>query len=61
MLGPGEQKEMSVRFVVDPSMPASISALVLSYTFFQVPDAVVSKQSKQPDTDFIIADDGQEI
>jgi cytochrome c oxidase assembly protein subunit 11 len=38
LLGPGEHKQMSVRFVVDPALPDTIRALVLSYTFFLAPD-----------------------
>lgn len=37
-LMPGEQKEMLVRFVVDPDIPQKISTLTLSYTFFMAPD-----------------------
>lgn len=34
---PGEEKEMLVRFVVDTDLPKRFGALVLSYTFFEVP------------------------
>jgi cytochrome c oxidase assembly protein subunit 11 len=61
ILKPGEQKEMSVRFVVDPSMPASISALVLSYTFFKVPDEIVSTSLKSQSVRYRRRDDGQKI
>jgi len=33
-LGPGEEKEMPLRFVVDRDLPKEISTLTLSYTFF---------------------------
>ncbi len=36
-LAAGEQREMPVRFVVDPLLPANISTLTLSYTFFNSP------------------------
>ena len=32
-LGPGETKEMIVRFIVSPRLPAEIKTLTLSYTF----------------------------
>jgi cytochrome c oxidase assembly protein subunit 11 len=37
-LAPGESKQMSVRFVVDPKIPASINMLTLSYTFLPAVD-----------------------
>lgn len=36
-LAAGAQQEMPVRFVVDPLLPANISTLTLSYTFFNSP------------------------
>ncbi len=36
-LGPYEQREMLVRFVVDSNLPKKISTLTLSYTFFMAP------------------------
>ena len=33
-LGPGEQRTMPVRFVVDPALPADVGTLTLSYTFY---------------------------
>ena len=45
-LGPEEEKEMPLRFVVDPNLPEEIGTLSLSYTFFQARDAEpVSKLS----------------
>jgi cytochrome c oxidase assembly protein subunit 11 len=35
-LAAGEQKEMPLRFVVDPSLPKHIKTLTLAYTFFDV-------------------------
>lgn len=34
-LGPGEEKQMPVRFIVDPELDGNVSTIVLSYTFFQ--------------------------
>lgn len=33
---PGERRRMPVVFVVDPSLPADIATITLSYTFFEV-------------------------
>lgn len=39
-LGPGESKEMPLRFVVDPQLPENVRTVSLSYTFYQAePDA----------------------
>ena len=38
-LGPKEEKEMPLRFVVDPGLPEEIGTVSLSYTFFQARDA----------------------
>jgi cytochrome c oxidase assembly protein subunit 11 len=34
-LGPGESKEMPLRFVVDPELPDEVRTVSLSYTFYQ--------------------------
>lgn len=34
LLEPGEQREMPVRFVIDPDIPDSVKTVTLSYTFF---------------------------
>jgi cytochrome c oxidase assembly protein subunit 11 len=34
-LAPGEAREMPVRFMVDPALPAGVTELSLSYTFFE--------------------------
>lgn len=34
LLAAGEEREMPVRFVVDPNIPASVQTLTLSYTFY---------------------------
>ena len=36
-LAAGESRRMPVTFVVDPKLPASVKAIALSYTFFEVP------------------------
>ena len=33
-LGPGEERLMPVRFIVDPALPADVGAITLSYTFY---------------------------
>ena len=35
-LAAGETRRMSVTFVVDPKLPASVSTIAVSYTFFEV-------------------------
>lgn len=35
-LGPGEIRRMPVVFVVDPDIPADVTTITLSYTFFEV-------------------------
>jgi cytochrome c oxidase assembly protein subunit 11 len=35
VFGPREEKEMPVRFVIDPDLPAHVDTLTLSYTFFE--------------------------
>lgn len=34
MLKAGEQREMPVRFIVNPSLPSDVSTITLSYTFY---------------------------
>lgn len=34
-LGPGETRQMPVRFIVDPRLPKNIESLTLGYTFFR--------------------------
>lgn len=38
-LEPGTQYDMPARFVVDPDLPAEITTMTLSYTFFATPNA----------------------
>jgi cytochrome c oxidase assembly protein subunit 11 len=35
-LAPGEVREMPVVFVIDPALPADVTTITLSYTFFEV-------------------------
>jgi cytochrome c oxidase assembly protein subunit 11 len=35
-LAPGETRRMPVTFVVDPKLPAGVTSIALSYTFFEV-------------------------
>ena len=39
-LAAGEHRKMPVRFVVGTELPASVTTVTLSYTFFEVPGAV---------------------
>jgi cytochrome c oxidase assembly protein subunit 11 len=34
LLGPGEERAMPVRFVIDPALPEKMQTLTLSYTFY---------------------------
>ena len=34
-LAAGESREMPVRFIVDPGLPAAVKTITLSYTFFK--------------------------
>jgi len=34
-LQPGESRDMPVRFIVDPSLPADVKTITLSYTFYR--------------------------
>jgi cytochrome c oxidase assembly protein subunit 11 len=42
-LAAGESRQMPVQFVIDPALPASVTTLTLSYTFFEVPGADTKK------------------
>jgi cytochrome c oxidase assembly protein subunit 11 len=45
-LGPGEGKEMPLRFIVDPELPENVRTVSLSYTFYQAkPEAAGSEVS----------------
>ncbi len=41
----GEEKRMPVRFMIDPALPADVDTVTLSYTFFEVPEAVAEKNA----------------
>ena len=45
-LDPGEARDMPVRFIVDPKLPANIKLLMLSYTFFK--NETLTAQLAQP-------------
>jgi len=34
--GPHEEREMNVRFVIDPELPGTVADMTLSYTFFDI-------------------------
>jgi cytochrome c oxidase assembly protein subunit 11 len=44
-LGPGEAKEMPLRFVVDPALPEDVRTVSLSYTFFQAEAVAADKEN----------------
>ena len=44
-LGPGEGKEMPLRFIVDPALPENVRTVSLSYTFYQT-EAVAADKEK---------------
>ena len=40
VLKPNETRQMPVRFVIEPGLPADIQTVTISYTFFELPDSV---------------------
>ena len=44
-LAAGESRQMPVQFVIDPALPAGVSTVTLSYTFFEVQGANAKKAS----------------
>ena len=40
VLKPNETRQMPVQFVIEPSLPADIQTVTISYTFFELPDGV---------------------
>lgn len=38
VLKPNEVRQMPVQFVIEPSIPADINTVTISYTFFELPD-----------------------
>lgn len=44
-LGPGEGKEMPLRFVVDPALPENVRTVSLSYTFYQAEAVAADSES----------------
>ena len=53
-LGPGEGRDMPLRFVVDPDLPAEVRTVSLSYTFYPAqgaaPAGTVSQESGKLDS-----------
>ena len=47
VLGPGESRDLPVRFIVDPGLPPEVKTLTLSYTFFKN-DARTAALQAQP-------------
>jgi cytochrome c oxidase assembly protein subunit 11 len=44
-LGPGESKDMPLRFIVDPELPANVRTVSLSYTFYQAKPAAAGSET----------------
>ena len=44
-LGPGEGKEMPLRFIVDPALPENVRTVSLSYTFYQTEAVAEDKEN----------------
>ncbi len=42
--GPGEDKEMPLRFIVDPDLPKNVNTITLSYTFFDTKQSGVEEE-----------------
>lgn len=42
--GPGEDKEMPLRFIVDPDLPDDVNTITLSYTFFDTKQSGVEEE-----------------
>lgn len=49
-LAAGEAREMPVRFIVDPALPAGVKTITLSYTFFKN-DTLTSELAARPGHD----------
>jgi cytochrome c oxidase assembly protein subunit 11 len=47
-LAPGEAKELPLQFQIDPRLPADVSTLTLSYTFFEVSATQTDDASGEP-------------
>jgi cytochrome c oxidase assembly protein subunit 11 len=47
-LAPGEEREMPLRFVVDPRLPEGIEELTLSYTFFDTDQKQAQRAADAP-------------
>ncbi len=48
MLKPGEERIMPVRFIVNPALPADISTITLSYTFYRNDSATAALNASNP-------------
>jgi cytochrome c oxidase assembly protein subunit 11 len=49
-LGPRQDREMPLRFVVDPELPDHVRTVSLSYTFYQAEGGAVGEQNRQAGT-----------
>jgi cytochrome c oxidase assembly protein subunit 11 len=48
-LAAGEEQQMPIRFMLDPALPAEVSSITLSYTFFETPTTAL--RQNLPDTE----------
>ena len=46
-LAPGESRDMPVRFIIDPALPAGVKTVTLSYTFYKN-DALTAQLQEHP-------------
>ena len=47
-LAAGEKRTMPVAFVVDPSLPADVTVITLSYTFFEIAGRRMADELREP-------------
>ena len=45
LLGPGEERLMPVRFIVNPALPGEVATITLSYTFYRNDAATAQQQA----------------
>jgi cytochrome c oxidase assembly protein subunit 11 len=43
----GEARDMAVRFIVDPELPADVDRITLAYSFFDLPQAGAARRAAE--------------